>query len=66
MTDQTLLPDPPSWHLLQIETEGNVITLVVRTGATEAPCPLCNSSSRSEEIDDEVQLFFAARTFYTG
>jgi transposase len=45
MTDQTLLPDPNSLHLLQIETEGNVITMVVRTVATEAPCPLCKSSS---------------------
>jgi hypothetical protein len=32
MADQALLPDPTSLHLLYVETEGNVITMVVRTG----------------------------------
>lgn len=45
MTDQALLPDPTSLHLLQIETEGNVITMVVRTTASEARCSLCGSPS---------------------
>ena len=45
MTEQTLLPDPTSLHLLHIETEGDVITIVVRTTASEAKCALCKSTS---------------------
>ncbi len=45
MADQVLLPDPTSLHLLHIETEGNVITMVVRTTAFDAKCPLCERSS---------------------
>jgi transposase len=45
MTDQALLPDPTSLHLLHIETEGNVITMVVRTTAFQAGCSLCGSPS---------------------
>lgn len=45
MSDQALLPDPSSLHLLHLEAEGNVITLVVRTTATEASCSLCGSPS---------------------
>lgn len=45
MAEQTLLPDPTSLHLLHIETEGNVITMVVRTTASEAKCSLCGSPS---------------------
>ncbi len=40
MADQALLPDPTSLHLLNVETEGNVITMVVRTTASEAKCSL--------------------------
>jgi hypothetical protein len=45
MADQTLHPDPSSLHLMHIETEGNVITMVVRTTACEAKCPLCERSA---------------------
>jgi transposase len=45
MTNQALLPDPSSLHLLHIEAEGNVITMVVRTTASEVKCPLCGSAS---------------------
>ena len=45
MADQTLLPDPTSLHLLYIETEGSVITMVVRTTASEAKCSLCEKTS---------------------
>jgi transposase len=45
MADQTLLPDPTSLHLLHIETEGKVITMVVRTTACEAKCSLCEHTS---------------------
>jgi transposase len=45
MADQTLLPDSTSLHLLHLETEGNVITMVVRTTASEARCSLCGSLS---------------------
>jgi hypothetical protein len=45
MADQTLLPDPTNLHLLQIEAEGAMITMVVQTVAPEAPCPLCNCPS---------------------
>jgi transposase len=45
MTDQALLPDPTSLHLLHRETEGNVITMVVRTTASQARCSLCGSPS---------------------
>lgn len=45
MAEQTLLPDPTSLHLLHIETEGNVITMVVKTTASEAKCSLCESTS---------------------
>ena len=45
MTNQTLLPDPSNVHLLYIEAEGNVITKVVRTTASEGKCPLCESAS---------------------
>ncbi len=45
MADQTLLPDPSNLHVVQIEAEGNVITMVVRTTASEARCSLCGSPS---------------------
>ena len=45
MADQVLLPDPSNLHLLHIEAEGNVITMVVRTTASEARCSLCESPS---------------------
>ena len=45
MAEQALLPDPASLHLLQIEPEGNVITLVVRRKACEAKCSLCEHTS---------------------
>ena len=45
MAEQALLPDPSSSHLLQRETEGNVITMVERTTASEAKCSLCGSTS---------------------
>ena len=45
MAEQTLLPDPTSLHLLHIETEGNVITIVVRTTASETKCSLCERTS---------------------
>jgi transposase len=45
MAEQALLPDPTSLHLVHIETERNVITLVVRTTASEAKCSLCEKSS---------------------
>lgn len=45
MADQALLPDPTSLHLLHIETEGNVITMVVRTTSSEAKCSLCEKTS---------------------
>jgi hypothetical protein len=38
MAEQALLPDPTSLHLLHIETERSVITMVVRTTASEAKC----------------------------
>ena len=45
MTDQALLPNPTSLHLLHIEMEGNVITMVVRTTASQARCSLCGRPS---------------------
>ena len=45
MADQTLLPDSTSLHLLHIETERSVITMVVRTTASEAKCSLCEKIS---------------------
>src|SRR5689334_10000393 len=45
MADQALLPDPRSLHLLHIEAEGNVITIVVKTTASEARCSLCGEVS---------------------
>lgn len=45
MAGQAFLPDPTSLHLLHIETEGNVITMVVRTTACEAKCSLCENTS---------------------
>jgi transposase len=45
MAERALLPDPTSLHLLHIETEGNVITMVVRTTASQAKCSLCEKSS---------------------
>ena len=45
MAEQTLLPDPTSLHLLSIETEGNGITIVVRTTSSEARCSLCEHPS---------------------
>jgi transposase len=45
MADQALLPDPTSLHLLYVEPEGNVITMVVRTTASEAKCSLCEQTS---------------------
>jgi transposase len=45
MADQVLLPDPSNLHLLHVEAEGNVITMVVRTTASEARCSLCGSPS---------------------
>jgi transposase len=45
MAEQALLPDPTSLHLLHIETEGNVITMVVSTTACEAKCSLCERTS---------------------
>jgi len=45
MADQALLPDPTSLHLLYVETEGNVITMVVRTTSSEAKCSLCEHTS---------------------
>ncbi len=45
MASQTLLPDPTNLHLLQIETEDNMITMVVRTIAPETRCPLCEHPS---------------------
>ena len=47
MADQTLLPDPTNLHLLQIEAEDNMITMVVQTMASEASCPLCERPSTS-------------------
>ncbi len=45
MADQTLIPDPTNLHLLQIEAEGTMITMVVQTIAPEAPCSLCQHPS---------------------
>lgn len=45
MAGQTLLPDPSSLHLLHVEAQGNVITMAVRTTASEARCSLCGSLS---------------------
>jgi len=45
MADQALLPDPTSLHLLYVEPEGNVITMAVRTTASEAKCSLCENTS---------------------
>jgi len=45
MAKQTLLPDPTSLHLLSVEAEGNVITMVVRTTSCEAKCSLCGIPS---------------------
>ncbi len=45
MADLAVLPDHNNLHLLQIEAEGNVITIAVRTIAPEAKCSLCNVSS---------------------
>ena len=45
MAGQTLLPDPSSLHLLHVEAQGNVITMAVRTTASEARCSLCGSFS---------------------
>ena len=45
MAEQALLPDPTSLHLVPIGTERNVITMVVRTTASEAKCSLCEKSS---------------------
>jgi len=45
MANQALLPDPTSLHLLYVEPEGNVITMVVRTTASEAKCSLCEKTS---------------------
>jgi transposase len=45
MTNQALLRDPTSLHLLHLETEGNVITMGVRTTASETRCSLCGSPS---------------------
>jgi transposase len=45
MTNQTLLPDPTSLHLLQLEAEGKVITATVKTRAPEAKCPVCSGCS---------------------
>ncbi len=45
MADQALLPDPTSLHLLYIEPEGNVITMVVSTTSSEAKCSLCETTS---------------------
>ena len=45
MANQAILPDPTNLHLLQIEAEGNMITLVVSTTPSEARCSLCQVSS---------------------
>ena len=45
MAEHALLPDPTSLHLVHIETERNVITMVVRTTASEAKCSLCENTS---------------------
>ena len=42
MADQALLPDQTSLHLQQIETEGTVIMMLVRTTPSEARCPFCD------------------------
>ena len=50
MAGQALLPDPTSLHLLHIETERSVITMVVRTTACEAKCSLCEKSSSTAQL----------------
>ncbi|HEV2659931.1 MAG TPA: ISL3 family transposase [Ktedonobacteraceae bacterium] len=41
MDNPTILPDPTSLHLVQLEVEGKVITATVQTTAPEAQCPQC-------------------------
>jgi hypothetical protein len=57
MADQALLPDPRSLHLLHVEAEGNVITMVVRTTASEARCSLCGSPS-IVNLDIKLLIFW--------
>lgn len=40
MANQAVLPDPSNLHLIQIEAEGNMITIAVRTTPSEARCSL--------------------------
>jgi transposase len=43
MAELTLLPDPTYLHLLQLEAEGKVITVTMKTTAEAVRCPLCES-----------------------
>jgi transposase len=45
MDNPTILPDPTSLHLLQLEAEGKVITATMQTTAPEVQCPQCASRS---------------------
>ena len=48
MAELTLLPDPTYLHLLQLEAEGKVITVTMKTTAEAVQCPVCES--RCEQI----------------
>lgn len=57
MANLTLLPDPTCLHLLQLEAEGKMMTVTMKTTAPEAKCPLCES--RSAQVHSRYQRVLA-------